>query len=89
MFLTCQTLCHRCLQTAGRGTRRGRLCQSANMHQPHHQQRVRCQGKRADILTHILNDCNIFEDVSIMNGVLVCYKSVLLSHESVNVVVIM
>lgn len=59
--LTCQTLSNRCLQAAGRGVRRGRLCQSANMHQPHHEQRICCEGKQADILWCLMVDCYILE----------------------------
>lgn len=45
-ILTCCTLYSRCLQTARRGIGRRCLCQSANMHQPHNEQGICCQGRR-------------------------------------------
>lgn len=45
-ILTCHTLYSRCLQTARRGIGRRCLCQSANMHQPHNEQGICCQGRR-------------------------------------------
>lgn len=43
--LICHVLSYRCLQTSRRGPGRRRLCQSADVHQPHNQQRIRCQGR--------------------------------------------
>lgn len=56
------------------------------MHQPHNEQRICCQGKQADILSYLMDDCNMFENISKMHSLDSC-KLVLVSHNSVNVLV--
>lgn len=59
--LTCHTLYSRCLQTARRGIGRRCLCQSANMHQPHNEQGICCQGRRMFIRAWSINV--LFENI--------------------------